>query len=85
MGVAMKLTLVPVHIAPEGNAVIFTDGVTIGLTVIVIALEVAVVDVKQLAPVIVITHVTVLLLANDGVVKILDVPFCTLIPFTLKS
>ncbi len=37
----MKLSGVPVHIV-VASAVIFTDGVTVGLTVTVIALEVAV-------------------------------------------
>jgi hypothetical protein len=38
VGVAVKVTLVPAHIAPEGDAVMLTEGVKDELTVI---LEVA--------------------------------------------
>ena len=43
----MKVTDVPVQIAPVGLATTLTEGTTVGLTVIVIALDVAVVGVAQ--------------------------------------
>ena len=47
MIVAVKLTTVPAHIDPAGLAAILIVGVTVGLTVIVIALDVAVVGAAQ--------------------------------------
>ncbi len=43
------MTEVPEHIAPAGEAAILMDGVTVGVTVIVIALEVTVVGLAQAA------------------------------------
>ena len=40
VGVAVNVTLVPIQIVLPGDATILTDGVTVGFTVIVIALEV---------------------------------------------
>lgn len=66
VGVAVKVTDVPEQIV-VAVAAILTEAVTDGLTVIVIALDVAVAGVTQ-APVGVMTHVTTLPLA-----KVLDV------------
>ena len=41
VGVAVKVTLVPAHIVVEGDAAMVTDGVTDGVTVIVMVLDVA--------------------------------------------
>jgi hypothetical protein len=41
VGVAVKVTLVPVHIVPEGTAAMLTLAGRLGFTVIVIALLVA--------------------------------------------
>ena len=48
-GVAVKVTLVPEQIAPEGFAAILTVGVTELPTVIVIVFEVAVTGLAQVA------------------------------------
>ena len=40
VGVAVKMTFVPEQIVLPGDAAMLTDGVTFGVTVIVIALEV---------------------------------------------
>jgi hypothetical protein len=66
VGVAVKVTDVPAHIV-VAVAAILTDAVTDGLTVMVIALDVAVAGVTQ-APVGVMTQVTTLPLA-----KVVDV------------
>ena len=42
VGVAVKVTLVPVHIVLPGAAAILTDGATVPVTTMVIAFEVAV-------------------------------------------
>lgn len=42
VGIAVKVTAVPVQILPAGNAVMLTDGTTAGLTDIVNKLDVAV-------------------------------------------
>ena len=49
VGVAVKVTEVPAQIAPGGLAVIFTAGVRIGFTNIIILLEVAVTGETQFA------------------------------------
>ena len=49
MGVAVNVTLVPEQIAPEGLAVILTEGVNVGFTTIVIVFDVAVIGLAQLA------------------------------------
>jgi hypothetical protein len=41
VGVAVNITDVPEHMAPDGDAEIVTAAATVGFTVIVIALEVA--------------------------------------------
>lgn len=63
----------------------FTIGVRFGLTVIVMVLELAEVEVRQLPPAIVISQVMVFPLASVELVNVFDAPFCTLTPFTLKS
>jgi hypothetical protein len=49
VGVAVKVTLVPAHIAPEGDAVMLTEGVTEAATLTVVPAEVAVVGDTQVA------------------------------------
>ena len=48
-GVAVKVTDVPAHIAPDGDAAILKLGVSTGLTDIVTVLEVAVTGLAQVA------------------------------------
>ena len=67
-GVAVKVTEVPVQIAPEGEAPMLTVGVTLELTDIVIVFDVAVFELRQVPPVIVMSQVTVLPLASVVVV-----------------
>ena len=47
VGVAVKVTLVPVHIVLPGAAAILTDGATVPVTTMVIAFEVAVAGFAQ--------------------------------------
>ena len=49
VGEAVNVTDVPAQTAPEGLAPILTEGVTLGLTVIVIWLDVAVTGLAQVA------------------------------------
>ena len=63
VGVAVNVTEVPAHIAPDGNEEIITAGVTVGVTVIVIMLDVAVTGLAHVA-LDVITQVTTSLLAS---------------------
>lgn len=77
----MKVTLVPAQIAPAGTAAILTLGVTIGLTVIVVAAEVAVAGAAQ-AKLDVITTVTLLPLASVVLVKVALVAPATFVPLT---
>ena len=83
-GVAVKVTDVPVQIAPEGEAPMLTVGVTVELTDIVIVFDVAVFALRQVPPVIVISHVTASLFASVVLVYVFELVFCTLVPFTLK-
>ena len=74
--VAVNVTDVPAQIGPDGDAAMLTVGVTYAFTVIVIVFDVAVVDVKQVPPVMVISQVTVLPLASVDVVYTFDDVFC---------
>jgi hypothetical protein len=56
--VAVNVTGVPEQIAPDGEAAMLTDGVTLAFTAIVIVFDVAVFVVKQVPPLIVITQIT---------------------------
>ena len=79
VGVAVNVTEAPEHIVVVG-VVMLTDGVTAGLTVIVIAFDVAVVGDAQVA-VEVITQVTIAPVVSVLVVYVaLLVP--TFVPFT---
>jgi hypothetical protein len=49
VGVAVKVTLVPEQMAPDGLAAILTEGTTVLVTVIVIVFEVAVTGLAQVA------------------------------------
>ena len=62
--VAVNITLVPAQIELPGPAAMLTDGVTVPDTVIVIAFDVAVAGLTQVA-VEVITQVTASLFIND--------------------
>ena len=64
--VAVKVTGVPGQIEPGGAAVILTEGVMLGFTVIVIILEDAVLAVKQVPPLTVISQETVFELASEA-------------------
>jgi hypothetical protein len=80
VGVAVKVTLVPAQIVLPGLADIVTEGVTTGFTVIVIAFEVTVAGLAQVA-LLVRIHVTTWVLVKVLVVKVgLFVPAFT--PFT---
>ena len=48
VGVAVKVTFVPAHTAPDGLAATLTEGTTALVTVIVMVFEVAVVGLTQL-------------------------------------
>jgi hypothetical protein len=67
VGLAVNVTLVPVQIVLPGLAVMITEGVTNGFTVIVMAFDVAVVGLAQLA-LLVSTQVTTSPLFNDALV-----------------
>lgn len=80
VGVAVNVTDVPEHILLPGLADMLTDGVTVGFTVIVIPVLVAVAGDAQVA-LLVITQVTILPLANAALVYVvLLVP--TFTPFS---
>ena len=70
--VAVKVTDVPAQMAPDGDAAMLTVGVTFAFTVMVIVLDVAVVDVRQVPPVTVITQLTASLLASVVLVNVFD-------------
>ena len=84
VGVAVKVTEVPAHIVAD-DATIPAVGVTVALMVIVMVLEEAVVAVKQVPPITLISQVTVLPFASVVEVNVLEALLCTLVPFTLKS
>ena len=67
---AVKVTLVPAQIAPDGEAAILTLAGKFGFTVIVIAFDVAGEPVKHGLAVEVITTVTLSLLANEELVYV---------------
>lgn len=79
VGVEVNVTLVPVQICPDGTAETDTDGVTVGVTDIVIVFEVAVVGETQAAFEVIIT-VTLSPLLNVVDVNVDPVP--ALLPFT---
>ena len=60
LAVAVKVTGVPGHMVADGTAAIVTEGVRFGFTAMVIILEVAVLEVKQVPQVTVISQETVL-------------------------
>ena len=64
VGVAVKVTLVPAHTAPDGLAATLTEGTTVGLTVTAI-LDVAVTGLAQVA-LLVIVHTTVFAPAGNA-------------------
>ncbi len=84
-GTAVKLTMVPVQICPAGFAETRTAGVTFGFTCIAMVLDAAVAEVRQVPPLIVISQVTTSPLISVELLNDPNAPFCTLIPFTLKS
>ena len=84
-GVAVKVTDVPWHTAPKGEAPMLTVGVTLEFTNIEIVFDVAVFVVRQVPPATVIVQVTASPLANVVLVKVFELLLCALLPFTLKS
>lgn len=83
-GTEVKFTDVPAQIAPGGFAVILRVAAEVVFTEIVIVLEAAVVAVKQIPPVTVISQVIVLPFTSAVEVNVFEVLLCTLVPFTLK-
>ena len=77
----MKVTLEVAQTVPLGSAEMLTEGVTDGVTVIVIVLLVAVVELKQDPPATVTTQLTRALLAKDALVYV-DEFVPTLAPFS---
>lgn len=80
IAVAVYVTEVPAQIEPEGLAAIDTEGVTTGFTIIVIALDVAVVGLAQ-DELDVKIQVTISLFVNAVDVYV-ALPVPTLLPFT---
>ena len=78
MAVAVIVTDVPEQMVVPGLAAMLTVGVRFGLTTIVNPFDVAVVAVKQVPPVTVISQVTALPLARVVEVYILEAEDCTL-------
>ena len=68
----MNVTEVPAQIVLEGLTAMETVGVKLGLTVMAMEFEGAVVDVKQVPPAMVMSHVTALPLASVVDVKVFD-------------
>ena len=58
VGVAVKVTLVPVQIVLPGFAAMLTDGATVPVTIIVIAFDVAVVGLAQASDEVITTVIT---------------------------
>ena len=83
--VAVNVTLAPAQVGfvPAVMAML-TDGVILPAIIMVMVLEVAVLLVKQVPPVTVISQVTSSPSASEEVVKVLEAVFCILAPFTLK-
>jgi len=79
VGVAVKVTLVPAQIIPEGLAAMLTEGVKLVVTLIVIAFDVAVAGEAQVALEVMITVTTSLLFS---VVEVKVAPVPALVPFT---
>ena len=81
----MNVTEVPEQIVLEGLTTMETVGVKFGLTVIGMELDVAVAEVKQVPPTMLMSQVTALPLVNVVEVNVFDAPLCTLLPLILKS
>lgn len=79
VGAAVKVTLVPAQIGPDGLAAIVTEGTDAGDTATIILLEVAVAGTAQLALEVIIT-VTASLLFSAVDENVAPVP--ALVPFT---
>jgi hypothetical protein len=76
----VNVTLVPAQIAPEGEAVTLTEGVTDGFTVIVIPADVTLVGEAQAAFEVITTVITGLPAESDVVVKVALVAPGTFVP-----
>ena len=78
-GVAVKVTLVPVHMAPAGTAAILTLTGKLGFTVMLMVLEFAGLPVAQVA-----LEVSSQVTASrfDKVVEVKVTPVAALLPFT---
>jgi hypothetical protein len=79
VGVAVKVTLAPAQIAPAGEAEILTAGTNTGLTVMLMAEEVAV-AVEGQATFVVITTVTAFPFVSVVLVKVAPVAPATFTP-----
>jgi len=74
VGLAVKVTGVPAHMV-VADAVMPTEGITVGVTFMVIKLEVAVVEAMQFPPVTVISQVMVFPFASVELVNVFKAPF----------
>jgi hypothetical protein len=83
-GAAVNVTEVPAQTAPEGDAAMVTEGVTLALTVIVTGALLAVVEVVQAALLVMIT-LTWSPLASVLVVNVAAVSPGTAVPLTCHS
>jgi len=80
--VAVNVTGMAAQTVPAGLAAKITAGVRFGFTVMLMAFELAVVDVKQLPPLILISQVTILPFDKLEEVNVLAALFCTWLPLT---
>ena len=80
----MNVTGVPAQTEPCGEGVMLTAGVIYATTVMVIVLEEAMLKIKQVPPVTVISQLTAFPLTSEDDVKVLDAPICILLPLILK-
>ena len=74
VGLAVKVTGVPAHMV-VADAVMATEGITVGVTFMVIKLEVAVVEAMQFPPVTVISQVMVFPFVSVELVNVFKAPF----------
>jgi len=84
LAVAVKVTGVAAHTGPVGLTASINAGLRFGFTAIVIVLDVAVFDVKQVPPLIAIEQETVFPFDNVEALKVLEELLCTGFPLTEK-
>jgi len=83
-GVAVKVTGVPAQTGPAGLAAKATVGVRFGFTAIVMVLDTAVFDVKQVPPLILMEQEIISPFTRLDEVKLFTALLCTGFPFTRK-